>query len=67
MLAAVLGWVMPYQSTPSLLHKRPIGRFGLDAIVYPHICLGWNNQQEPFFKYHTRANKGRSRLVAAPL
>ena len=33
MLAAVLGWVLPCQSTPSLLHKRPKGRFGLHAIV----------------------------------
>ena len=34
MLAALLGWVLPGQSTPSLLHKRPKGRFGLHAIVY---------------------------------
>ena len=34
MLAAVLGWVLPCQSTPSLLHKRPKGRFGLLSIVY---------------------------------
>ena len=33
MLAAVLGWVLPCQSTPSLLHKWPKGRFGLHAIV----------------------------------
>ena len=33
MLAAVLGWVLPCQSTPSLPHKRPKGRFGLHAIV----------------------------------
>ena len=33
MLATILGWVLPYQSTPSLLHKRPKGRFGLHAIV----------------------------------
>ena len=33
MLALVLGWVLPYQSTPSLLHKQPKGRFGLHAIV----------------------------------
>ena len=33
MLAAVLGWVLPCQSTPILLHKRPKGRFGLHAIV----------------------------------
>ena len=36
MLAAVLGWVLPCQSTPSLLHKRPKGRFGLHAIVYTY-------------------------------
>ena len=33
MRVAVLGWVLPCQSTPSLLHKRPKGRFGLHAIV----------------------------------
>ena len=33
MLAAVLGWVLPSQTTPSLLHKWPKGRFGLHAIV----------------------------------
>ena len=34
MLALLLGWVLPCQSTPSLLHKRPKGRFGLLSIVY---------------------------------
>ena len=33
MLAAVLGWGLPCQSTPSLLRKQPKGRFGLHAIV----------------------------------
>ena len=31
MLALVLGWVLPRQSTPILLHKRPKGRLGLHA------------------------------------
>ena len=33
MLAAVSGWVLPCQSTPSLLHKQPKGRFELHSIV----------------------------------
>ena len=33
MLPALLGWVLPCQTTPSLLHKWPKGRFGLHAIV----------------------------------
>ena len=37
MLAAVLGWVLPCQSTPSLPHKRPKGRFGLHAIVLTYV------------------------------
>ena len=39
MLAAVLGWVLPCQSTPSLLHKRPKGRFGLHAIVHSSLTI----------------------------
>ena len=39
MLAAVLGWVLPSQSTPILLHKRPKGRFGLHAIVLAEILV----------------------------
>ena len=39
MLAAVLGWVLSCQSTPSLLHKWPKGRFGLHAIVDVFVVL----------------------------
>ena len=39
MLAAVLGWVLPRQNNPSLLHKQPKGRFGLHAIVYQSLTI----------------------------
>ena len=37
MVAGVLGWGLPCQITPYLLHKRPKGRFGLHAIVPKYL------------------------------
>ena len=52
MLAAVLMWVLPCQSTPSLLHKRPRGRFGLHAIVPIYVEEIRNHKSFSDFKIH---------------